>query len=78
VERTPVTSSSIAAVGYDSARHLLEVEFVNGSIYEYQGVAAAEHQALMAADSKGRHFNQHIRDRHLHTLVRGGAPTPRG
>ena len=62
--RTPVTSSSIASVGYDSATQILEVEFHNGSLYRYEGVPEIEYAALMAAESKGTHFNECVRDRY--------------
>jgi hypothetical protein len=64
MRRTPVTSSSIAAVGYDPTRRILEVEFLNGSVYQYDDVMLGEHRALMAAESKGAHFNLQIRGRH--------------
>ena len=64
MDRSPVTSSSIASVGYDPARQILEVEFRNGSAYQYMDVTPDEHDALMAATSKGAHFNLRIRDRY--------------
>ena len=62
--RSPVTSSSLVAVGYDPARRELEVQFVSGSIYRYFGVVPQAYEALMRAASKGRHFNEAIRDRY--------------
>jgi KTSC domain len=60
----PVSSSSLVAVGYDSARRELEIEFVSGRLYRYFGVPPRAYEALMRAPSKGRHFNEHIRDRY--------------
>ena len=51
-------------MGYDPARQILEVEFRNGSAYQYMDVTPDEHDALMAATSKGAHFNLRIRDRY--------------
>lgn len=62
MERQPVESSSIAAVGYDGALRTLEVEFVNGGVYAYDGVPKAVYAAFLAADSHGRFFNAEIRD----------------
>lgn len=53
MERQPVKSSQIAAIGYDPATNILEVEFLNGSIYQYVGVPPATHEALMKASSVG-------------------------
>jgi hypothetical protein len=60
----PVNSGAIKAVGYDDSTQTLTVEFKNGGIYEYGGVPAHKHQALMAADHKGQHFMRHIRYDH--------------
>jgi hypothetical protein len=57
----PVDSSSIKAVGYDTHSEVLQVQFLNGNTYEYQGVGEHEHAALMSAQSIGAHFGKHIR-----------------
>ena len=62
--RSPVSSSSLVSVGYDAARWELEIEFVSGRVYRYFGVSPAAYEALMRAESKGRHFNERIRDRY--------------
>jgi hypothetical protein len=59
--RTPVVSSNIAAIGYDADTETLEVEFVSGALYRYQGVPADAYQALMNAKSIGSHFSARIR-----------------
>lgn len=69
MERASVTSSSIVSVGYDAAQAILEVEFCNGSIYQYSDVTLDQHRALMGAESKGTHFNLHVRDRHPYRRV---------
>ena len=60
---TDVESTTLATVAYDKARGLLELEFRSRAIYQYFGVAAAVHQALLGAPSKGSYFNQFIRGR---------------
>ncbi|MBB4606146.1 hypothetical protein GGR59_002391 [Xanthomonas arboricola] len=64
MERTPVTSSNISSIGYDADSQILEVEFNNGSVYEYSGVPENEHVGLMSADSKGTYFNANIKKRY--------------
>jgi hypothetical protein len=61
MERTSVSSSNISAIGYDPDTQILEVEFLNGSVYEYSGVPSSEYDGLMNADSKGKYFNANIR-----------------
>jgi hypothetical protein len=64
VDRSSVSSSSLVSVGYDFERQELEIEFVSGSIYRYFGVFPLAYEALLRAASKGRHFNERIRDRY--------------
>jgi hypothetical protein len=56
-----VESSTVAALSYDAARGILQLEFRSGAIYCYFGVPAAVHQALLRAPSKGQYFNRVIR-----------------
>lgn len=60
--REPVSSRSIAAIGYDHDAELLEVEFVSGAIYRYGGVSEDVVEDFRQAESKGTFFNAHIRD----------------
>jgi KTSC domain len=64
MERTSVTSSNIRAVDYDSDSETLELEFTDGSVYQYTGVPQGEHEALMSADSKGKYFHGNIKGRY--------------
>ena len=59
----PVESTTLSAVAYDETRGLLQIEFCSGAVYQYFGVPAAVHQALLDAASKGGYFNQAIRGR---------------
>jgi len=59
----PVTvrSSSLARVAYDGRRAILQVEFRDGTAYQYTGVPLGVYQDLLRADSKGANFNRRIR-----------------
>jgi hypothetical protein len=63
MQREPVESSTLASVGYDEMQYLLELEFRSGELYQYFGPPGSIHRELMTAESKGRFFNQNIRDR---------------
>lgn len=63
MDRVPVTSSSILSVGYDGARHVLEIEFRNGNVYQYLHVPAAAHRLLLQARSIGEYVNNVIKPR---------------
>jgi hypothetical protein len=60
----PVNSSMATSVGYDSEEQVLQVEFYNGTIYQYSGVEAETWEDLQAADSIGKFFNQEIKGRY--------------
>ena len=59
--RRYVQSSNIASIGYDSNSQTLEVEFLNGAIYQYYDVPEALYEGLMAADSHGKFLNEFIK-----------------
>ena len=61
VHRQTIESSVLAEVGYDQKRRLLEVKLISGEVYQYLDVPAREFMALLAADSAGRYYNQHIK-----------------
>ena len=50
--RTPVKSSHILSVGHASG--MLEVEYANGSLYQYAGVAEQDYATMMAGESVGK------------------------
>ena len=53
MRRVPVTSSTLASVGYDSRRRILEVQFRHGGIYRYLDVPIDVYESFMGADSLG-------------------------
>jgi hypothetical protein len=66
---TTVESTTLATVAYDGTRSLLQLEFCSQAIYQYFGVPAAVHEALLLAPSKGKYFNQAIRGWFPYRLV---------
>ena len=58
---TAVESSTLATVGYDRSRELLQLEFRSRAVYQYYGVPAQVHEGLLSASSKGHYFNRYIR-----------------
>lgn len=58
---TAVESTTLAAIGYDENRALLRLEFRSRAVYDYFGVPAAVHEALLRAPSIGVCFNDVIR-----------------
>jgi hypothetical protein len=64
MDRAAVNSTSIKSIGHDPATQTLHVEFHNGKVYEYPGVSAESHAALVTAESIGKHFSAHIRPKY--------------
>jgi hypothetical protein len=69
VQRTPVSSSNIAEIGYDESRRILEVLFRTGNVYQYFDVPPQEYQALMQASSYGQYLNANIKGRFRYARV---------
>jgi hypothetical protein len=61
MNRTPVTSHNVASVGYDRDTMTLEVEFRNGSVYQYFDVPDAVYRELVSASSVGTYLSQNIK-----------------
>ncbi|MCA9865868.1 MAG: KTSC domain-containing protein [Anaerolineae bacterium] len=66
MQRTPVASSLVASVGYVPEYKVLEIEFQDGRSYQYFGVPERIYKGLMAAESRGRYFNERIRDAYVY------------
>jgi predicted DNA-binding antitoxin AbrB/MazE fold protein len=66
----PVESSLVAKVGYVPEYKVLEIEFEDGRSYQYFGVPERIYKGLLAAESRGRYFNDRIRDAYIYGRAR--------
>ena len=74
IEMTAVTSSNIAAIGYDAEKSEMHVKFkdrtlsnggvVPGAVHIYSGVTPEIHEGFLGAESVGSHFHTNIRGKH--------------
>ena len=62
MQRYSIASSNISSIGYDPQTSTLEVEFLNGTIYQYYGVPQNMYDQLMQQGSKGRFLNTYIKN----------------
>ena len=60
----PVSSSNLAAVGYDEGTRVMVVKFLNGDVYKYLDVDASVHLNLMEAESVGKFFNENVKGKY--------------
>lgn len=61
MERQHVSSSNLKSVGYNPETKTLEVEFLNGGLYQYYNIPESIYNGLMAASSHGSYFNQYVK-----------------
>jgi hypothetical protein len=61
LDRQPVSSTSIESIGYDGTTAILQIEFVEGRLYEYFMVPQSVYAGLMRAESKGRFYGEFVR-----------------
>ena len=60
-----VSSSAIRSIGYNAATSTLTIHFTSGgSGYDYYNVPQYVYDGFLRADSKGRYFQQYIREQY--------------
>jgi len=67
--RQPVSSSNLKSVGYDPTSLVLEIEFRNGNIYQYDGIPEDVYVSFMAASSLGSFLHRHIKEKYPYRKV---------
>jgi len=63
MEWRPLESKMFLAEAYDAERHILYLRFRSGDVYRYFDFPEDEHREFLNAESHGRYFLGHIRDR---------------
>ncbi|MFV2016264.1 MAG: KTSC domain-containing protein [Candidatus Heimdallarchaeota archaeon] len=61
MERQHVISSNLKSVGYDPETKTLEIEFLNGGLYQYFSIPESIYNGLMSASSHGSYFDQYVK-----------------
>ena len=56
-------SKSLAASAYDDEKRILYLRFRSGEVYRYFEVPEEQYREFLDAESRGRHFLSHIRNR---------------
>ena len=65
-----IKSTSLNKATYDALKENLRVSFVNGSIYEYQGVPSTTFTKFRLAKSQGKFLNENISRTYKYKKVR--------
>lgn len=71
----PVNSSMAKAIGYDRTDRTLQVEFNNGSVYQYADVEQETWETLQTTDSIGKFYNNQIKGRYECDRIDNGIET---
>ncbi|WP_320153962.1 KTSC domain-containing protein [uncultured Draconibacterium sp.] len=69
MNRQPVSSSNIASIGYDANSQTLEIEFLNGGVYQYFDVPQYVYEDLMNAGSHGQYLARNIKGIYRYSKV---------
>jgi hypothetical protein len=69
MQRESVTSSNVESVGYDESSQTLEVEFKDGSVYQYYNVGSNIFEELMKSPSKGKFIAYQVKNAFPYTRV---------
>jgi hypothetical protein len=59
----PIESKMFMSVAYEPQKQILYLRFRSGDVYRYFGFPVTEYQTFLHAESRGRFFLAHIRDR---------------
>jgi len=59
-----VNSSAIRRVGYDPSTRRMKIVFAQGHDYDFCNVPPGIYRELLEAASKGRYYNDNIKDRY--------------
>ena len=62
MERKPVKSDKVRAVGYDPKAQVLEVQLRDGTVLAYSGVSQEVHRQFMNAPSPTSYYEDKIAD----------------
>ncbi|WP_061223377.1 KTSC domain-containing protein [Leptospira weilii] len=69
MKRDSVSSSNIRSIGYDAGSQTLEVEFLNGGIYQYFDVPNSIFNGLMNASSHGEYLAANVKGTYRYSKV---------
>lgn len=67
MEMIPVDSSNLESIGYED--ETLQIQFLNGTTYQYFDVPAQVFDELKAADSVGKYLAAHVKGTYRYSKV---------
>ncbi len=77
MQRLPVESSDLVAIGYDAKTRTLEIEFKEGRVYQYVDVEPDVYERFTRTDSYGEYFYAHINKHYRYKRLNGKDQDPK-
>lgn len=74
IELEPLESSNLAGAGYNKDKQILALQFKDGAIFHYAPVSLEQATDFYGAESKGRHYSQHIKGKIAGQKMTGTCP----
>ena len=74
MHRYAVESTTLAWISYVAEQCMLEAQFQDGALYRFFAVPTSCFQELLRSDSKGRYFNNNIRNQFHFQCIKRRTP----
>ncbi len=65
-----VLSREIEWIGYEHKRNMMQVEFIAGSVYQYDNVPETVYTDFLGAESYGKFFETRVKGRFPYRKIR--------
>lgn len=65
-----VLSTEIEWIGYDEKKNMLQVEFIEGRVYQYDQVPKDVYHAFLNTASHGKFFEESIKPNYPHRRIK--------
>ena len=59
----PIDSKMLSSLAYNAEKQILHLRFRTGEVYRYFDFPGEDYQKFLNAESRGKYFLGHIRDR---------------
>lgn len=63
MQRQIIFSEHITSAGYDAATSVMEIEFTNGTIFQYSDVPQEVYDGLLASTAPDKYFVRYIKNK---------------
>ncbi|MDD2627442.1 MAG: KTSC domain-containing protein [Clostridia bacterium] len=65
MKRISISSDFILSIGYDKSNNLLEIEFIDETIYQYLCISEKLYTSLLNSRSKKKFYEKKIKEKYM-------------